>query len=161
MKRSILFAIPLLVAGSPAFAGTLTTQGNQTLALAALIGTQSPLLSHAEKTVLQHFLDGDTAFTTPAGITTITVNSEKVTCRVGDVDLTMHSCDLTFGSVTVSEKGLRSEALSAAMIINGAFADGAAGSIYYSVAPISCTINVAEIKAPDGGGAKCTFTTGP
>jgi hypothetical protein len=39
-------------------------------------------------------------------------------------------------------------------------ADGAAGTIYYSVAPIECRIDAARVLSNDGGGARCNYTNG-
>ena len=161
MKRTFPLAIPLVIASGAVAAAPVTTTGNAALALAAQIGVLSPLLSAAQKSVLEHFLDGQMTFSVPAGLSVITVASEKTTCRKGDVDITMHSCELTFGSATVTENGLRGQSLTATLMENGVFADGAAGSIFYSVAPIACTVNIAEVQSGSGGGAKCVYTNGP
>lgn len=159
MKRAALIVIPMLLASGGAYAAN--SEGNGALALAALIGEQSPNLSHAEKSVLAHFLAGETNFTLPSGMHKIKVTADKVTCRMGDVDLTMHSCEFTFGAATFTDAGTRGQELLATMQENGVASDGAAGTIYYSVAPITCTIDPVEIQSPDGGGAKCTYTNGP
>lgn len=159
MKRAALFAIPLLLADSGAFAEQ--SNGNAALALAALVGEKSPVLSHGEKFVLARFLAGQTAFAIPSGVGVITVTSSKITCRMGNVSIVTHSCELTFGSSTITVAGRRGQELLATMQENGVASDGAAGTIYYSVSPITCTVDPAEVQSNGGGGAKCVYTNGP
>jgi len=159
MKRTALLAIPLLLASGASDAAQ--SNGNGALALAALVGTQSPALGGNEKMVLDRFLSGETNFTLPSGVRQITVKADKLQCRLGDVSIVVHSCVLTFGLSTVTEDGSRGQELLATMIENGVIADGAAGTIYYSVAPITCVIDAAAVQSNSGGGAKCTYTNGP
>ncbi|HXC55708.1 MAG TPA: hypothetical protein VNU97_10450 [Rhizomicrobium sp.] len=159
MKRLALFVTAMLLVSGNAFASS--SSGNGALALAALIGQQSPFLSPAKKTVLAHFLAGQTSFPIPPGANISVVNAAQVTCRMGDVDITQHSCDLKFGSTTITLSGRPGQELLATMIENGVQSDGAAGTIYYSVAPISCTVNASVVQSNGGGGAHCTYTNGP
>ncbi len=159
MNRAMLLAMPLLLTSGPSFA--VQSHGNAALALAALIGENSPTLSHADKAVLAHFLGSSAAFALPPHSRQITVKADKIRCRMGDVDLTLHDCTLTFGATTLTETGRSGQTLLATMQENGVAADGAAGTIYYSVAPMTCIIDPAEVKSHDGGGAMCTFTNGP
>lgn len=157
MKRALCLAIPLLLASLPASAGQ--SSGNAALALAALIGAEQPSLPRAEKAVLASFLNSQTNAALPANVRRILVKADKVTCRMGDVDIGLHDCTLTFGSKTVTKSGTEGQMLLAAMQENGVTADGAAGTIYYSVMPISCTVDAAGVELHDGSGATCTFTS--
>jgi hypothetical protein len=155
--RAILLAIPLLFTSATAFAAQST--GNAALALAAQIGEASPDLSQGEKATLTALLDGD-PLAPPASKLRIVIKADKIRCRMGDVDITLHSCELTFGARTVTRARSTGQMLLATMQENGVEADGAAGTIYYTVAPISCTIVASEVESHDGGGATCTFTNG-
>jgi hypothetical protein len=159
MKRLAILVAAMLLANGSAFASS--SSGNGALALAALIGGQSPVLSPAKKSVLAHFLAGQTNFPIPSGANVIVVHASQVTCRMGNVDITRHSCDLKFGGGTITLNGRPGQELLATMIENGVQSDGAAGTIYYSVAPISCTINAADVQSNGGGGAHCTYVNGP
>ena len=158
MKRALCLAIPLALASVPVSAGE--SNGNMALALAALIGADQPSLSHAEKTVLASFLAGQTNVALPADAQRILVRADKITCRMGDVDAGLHDCTLTFGATTVTKTGRAGHELLATMKENGVTADGAAGTIYYSVMPITCTVDATEVESHDGGGAMCTFADG-
>jgi hypothetical protein len=158
MKRAAFLVIPLLLANGTALAAQ--SNGNAALAFAAIVGAQSPVLQPSEKKVLARFLAGETNFTLPAGVRRIIVKAGKVTCRLGDVDITEHSCTLTFGAAAKTETGGPAQGLLATMIENGVQADGAAGTIFYSVSPLVCTIDAPAVQSK-GGGALCTYTNGP
>ena len=153
--RSSILAIPLLLASGVAFAGQAS--GNAALALASLVGNQSPHLSQGEKTVLAHFLDGDSNVPLPTGVRRITVTADKIICRMGDVDIDLHSCALTFGNTTITKSGETGQALLATLGEAGVQGDGAAGTFYYSLTRLSCTIDAAEVESHDGGGATCKY----
>jgi hypothetical protein len=159
MRIITWFAASIVLGGGTAFAAQ--TNGNAALALAALVGDQSPALSRAEKDVLARFLDGETRFPLPRGLRIIVVRADKIVCRMGDVDITTHACRLSFGPAAVAVSGRRGQELLATMQENGVAADGAAGTIFYSVAPLVCTIDPAEVQSNGGGGARCDFTNGP
>ena len=159
MKHASLIAIPLLLVSGAAFAAQ--SNGNAALALAAIVGEQSPALRPNEKMVLARFLAGDGQFTPPPGLHQIRVKADKVTCRMGDVDIKEHSCVLTFGAATITKSGRLGQELLATMQENGVEANGAAGTIYYSVVPIDCRIDVAMVLSNSGGGARCNYTNGP
>lgn len=156
MNRALCLAIPLVLVSVPVWAGQ--SNGNAALALAAQIGAEDPALSAAQKSALAHFLNSQTNEALPAGVRTITVKADKIRCRMGDVDIGLHDCTLTFGSRTVTKSGSAGQMFLATMQENGVQSDGAAGTIYYSVAPITCTVDAAQVQSHDGGGAKCTFT---
>ena len=163
MKFIGLLASTLLLTTQAAFAAdnatTKTSSGSGALALAALVGDHSPLLSRKEKHVLAKFLAGKSKVRFPAK-KKITVATDSVTCRAGNVDLAAHSCDLTFGKKTATLHGRMAHELYATLIENGVPSDGAAGTIYEAVSKLSCTIDPAEIESKDGGGASCEFTPG-
>jgi len=157
MKRALCLVIPLALASVPVSAGQ--SNGNAALALAALIGADQPSLSRAEKAVLASFLNGQTNVTLPADAQRILVKADKISCRMGDVDVGLHDCTLTFGATTVTKTGNAGQMLLATMQENGVESDGAAGTIYYSVMPITCTVDATEVESHDGGGAMCTFAS--
>lgn len=157
MKRAIALVIPLILAATTAYAAQ--SSGNAALALAATIGWHSPDLSNSDRSAMAAVLD-DFSKPLPTPARPIVIKADKIRCRMGDVDIAMHECVLTFGTKTVTLSGAVGQNFLATMIENGVQADGAAGTIYYTVAPIRCTVDVAQVKAHDGGGAKCIFTNG-
>lgn len=157
-KHAALIAMALTAAAQPAFAGS--SGGSAALALACLLGEHAPQLSAADRYVLGHFMAGDTHFPLPATTHSITVTAEKVVCRSGNVDIAEHSCEITFGSHTSTLNGLRGQALLATLEENGVQGDGAAGTIYFAVAPVSCKVDSQQVQAEAGGGASCTYTAG-
>jgi len=157
MKRALCFAIPLVFAGAPVWAAQ--SNGNAALALAAQIGAEDPALSAQQKLVLTYFLNSQTNVALPAGVRSITVKADKITCRMGDVDIGLHACTLTFGAKTVTKSGAAGQMLQATMQENGVPSDGAAGTIYYTATRLACTIDATEVESHDGGGATCTFTS--
>ncbi len=156
MKKIAFLALPLLLAGQSAFAGG--AEGNGAISLAALVGEHSPHLTPAEKALLDKYLNSQPKAPYPAG-KKITVIAEAVTCRISDIDITSHSCELTFGVKKVSFEGRKAHELYATLIEAGAPSDGAAGSIYEGIANLDCTVNPAEVKQEGGGGATCKFTS--
>jgi len=100
-------------------------------------------------------LDGKTDLSFPAG-KAITVAAEKVTCRADNVDITSHSCDLTFDGQVVSLEGSAHE-LFATLAEIGIQPDGAAGSIFEALSNLKCTIDPNEVKQKSGGGAECQY----
>jgi hypothetical protein len=126
--------------------------GSGALALAALVGNVAPSLGAAEKSALMKLLDGKTDFSFPAG-KAATVAAQKITCRAGNVDITSHSCDLTFGGQVVSLKGRSAHELFATLAEIGVQPDGAAGSLLN----LKCTIDPNEVKQKSGGGAECQY----
>lgn len=157
MKRAFVLVLPLMLASVPASAGQ--SNGNMALALAALVGADQPSLSRAEKIVLASFLNGQTNVALPADAQRILVKADKISCRMGDVDIGLHDCTLTFGATTVTKSGAAGQMLLATMQENGVESDGAAGTIFYSVMPITCTVDATEVESHDGGGAMCTFAS--
>jgi hypothetical protein len=157
MKRAFVLALPFLFASVTAFAAQ--SSGNGALALAAQIGAEDPSLSTQQKSVLTYFLNSQTSVTLPSGVRTITVKADKISCRMGDVDIGLHACTLTFGSRTVTKSGTAGQMFLATMQENGVPSDGSAGTIFYNATAVSCTIDATQVESHDGGGAACTFTS--
>jgi hypothetical protein len=150
--KIIPFLAAALLTSQSAIAAT--TSGSAALALAALVGTNSPLLSAYDKTALAGILDGNPK----AAAKNISVEAQSVVCRASNVDLTSHSCDLTFGQKTVTLKGRKAHELFATLIEAAVPSEGAAGSIFESLSHLICTIDPNQLQA--GGGADCKFDTG-
>jgi len=155
--RKLVALIPLLVAAAPAHAQQAS--GSSALALAALVGIHSPTLSAQDKTALGYMLDGNLTFPFPAN-KKIDVKADSVVCRSSNVDISAHSCELTFGAKKVSLKGRAAHELYATVIEVGVPGDGAAGSIFEALKTLACTIDPNEVKQKAGGGASCTFVPG-
>jgi hypothetical protein len=151
----LILAAALLAAGG-ASAAPMTMSGNAALSFAALVGAYSPALGAAQKHVLYRFLGGQTAFASSGAAITFHVN--EVHCQLGDVDLTRHSCRITYGAHVTVLNGEEGANILANMALAGVMGDGAAGTIHYDITGVACTIKVAEVKSPDGGGASCTYT---
>jgi hypothetical protein len=151
--RFLLLAA-LLVTPGPALAQTIG--GSGALALAALVGQNSPLVTPAAKAVLAKFLDGETKASFPAG-QTITVQADKLTCKASNVDITLHSCELVFGTRTAKLAGRAAHELYATLAEAGVPSDGAAGSSYEALTKLACTIDPNEVKQMSGGGAHCDY----
>jgi hypothetical protein len=153
----ILLASMLLGAPS-AFAGS--TSGNTALALAALVGTQSPELEAQQKEALGSMLDSKLNFAFPAD-KKITVKADSVVCRASNVNVASSSCEITFGKRKVSRSGRAAHELYATLNEAGVTPEGAAGSMYAGISKLSCTVDPNTIKGAAGGGAECTFSPGP
>ena len=151
MKRALFLAIPLVLASGSAFAGQAT--GGGALALAALVGDQSPQLTADQKIVLSRFLNGETNFTVPAGAKNFIVAAIKVQCRASNVAITFHACEVSFGPKMATPSGRAAHELYATLAEIGVQPNGAAGTTYMSVNGLSCTIDATEIQSNDGGGA--------
>jgi hypothetical protein len=160
MRKHALAVIPPLLAAPCAVAAPMNTSGNSALALAALVGIPSPALSLKNRKALANMLDGRLNFPYPPS-QKIDVKADKVTCRASNVDISAHSCELTFGSQTRKLNGRAAHELYATLIESGVPSDGAAGSLFESVTALSCTIEPSAEKQKAGGGADCSFTAGP
>ncbi len=119
----LLFLVP-----SAAHAQT-TADGSSALALAALVGLNSPLLNEGENAALTKLLDGkaDTGF--PSG-KTIAVAADKVACRSSNVDIKEHSCMLGFGKHEVTLTGRAAHELYATLFEIGIPPEAGAGSVF-------------------------------
>jgi len=154
MKPIAFLTIPLLLANHAAFAGS--ADGNGALALAALVAGHSLGVNAIDKHVLAKFLNGYANVRYPPN-KKITVSAGAVTCRASNVDITLHSCDLTFGAQKVTTHGRKAHELYATLAEVGVPPDGAAGSIFEAVSNLDCTIDPGEVKQKAGGGAHCAF----
>jgi hypothetical protein len=149
--------VPFVLIGHPAFAGGAT--GNSALALASLVSDQSPLLNLDEKSIMGQLLRPNPNFSWLAS-RKISVEADTIVCRQSNVDITARTCDLTFGSKTVTVKGRKAHELFATIAEVGVPPDGAAGTMSESLSHLACAIDSNEIKEKTGGGAECTFEPG-
>jgi hypothetical protein len=149
-----LLLIPLLLVSQAASAEN--ADGSGALALAALVGIASPVLSADDKDLLMKLLNGTTQTSSSPG-ETITVSVDELACRASNVDITVHSCALKFGSHDVNIEGRRAHELYATLIEIGVSPDGAAGSIYEAVSTLKCTIDPDEVRENAGGGVNCQY----
>lgn len=101
MRRLALLTLLLLMVGGTASAASVS--GSGALALAVLVAEPSPLLPPGEKAVMARLLNGILTFAFPAS-RTISVKADKIVCRASNVDISFHSCALTFGSKTINLK---------------------------------------------------------
>jgi hypothetical protein len=147
-------ALALISAAQPALASS--SGGNAALSLAALVGLQSPLLTGVEKTVLTKYLDGQAGVIFKKGKTML-VKADAVSCRISNVDITVHSCDLTFGGKKKTLTGRKAHEIYATLVENGVPSDGAAGSIFEGLTDLECNIDPAQVAGRDGGGASCDY----
>ena len=146
--------LALLLTAQPAFAGS---SGNPALALAGLVGLQSPHVTGVEKNVLSKYLDGHAGAIFKKG-ETIVVKADAVTCRASNVDITAHSCDLTFGGKKKKTlSGRKAHEIFATLLENGVASEGAAGSIFVGLTDLDCQIDPAGVASRDGSGATCDF----
>jgi len=157
MRRALLLVVPFLFTSATVHAAQST--GNAALALAALIGAEDPVLSQSQKHVLAHFLAGQ-AVSVPPTSQRIKTRADRIRCRMGDVDTTLHDCTLTFGHREITRAGRTGQLLLATLQENGVPPDGAAGTIYYTVTNISCVVDATGVEQHAGIGATCTFTNG-
>lgn len=157
IKRTVLVACALLLANGSALAASAT--GSSALALAALVARHSPLVSAYDKSIMARMLNGNLGFSFPKN-KKIMVRAAAVVCRASDVDITLHSCTLTFGKKTAALKGREAHELFATVAEAGVPSEGAAGSIYEGLSQLVCTIDPNAVKQRGGGGADCTFTPG-
>jgi len=132
--------------------------GSGALALAALVGGDSPLLGDRDKAALSKLLDGDTDFDFPKD-QTITVTADKIACHASNIDIAEHDCALRFGKQNVKLKGRAAHELYATLLEIGVEPDPGAGNIWVSMSKLSCAINVAKVQAKAGGGAKCQYAS--
>lgn len=154
MRTIVLGIAPLLFATTAAFAGSI--DGSSALALAALVAEHSPSVKASDKILLAKFLNGQTNASYPSKAK-ITVAADAVTCKSSNVDITLHQCDLTFGTKKITTHGRKAHELYATLAEAGVPSDGAAGSIFEAVSNLDCTIDPAEVKQKAGGGAHCTY----
>src|SRR5262245_3487976 len=137
MPRMILALFALLGGSQIATAGS--ANGSGALALAALVAEQSPLVASAEKGIMARLLNGNLGFSLLAG-RTISIRADRVVCRASNVDISSHSCALTFATRTVNVQGRRAHELFATIYQVGVAPDGGAGTVSEALSRLDCTI---------------------
>jgi len=156
MKGWLLRGLATALVLGPGAASAADTSGHVALALASLVGINSPSLTATQQSVLTAYLAGNSA---PPGAP-ITIAAAKISCGAGDVDITRFFCELTFGSATVELTARAAHELYATLGEAGVATDGAAGTIYEGVTDLKCVLTPSDIADNGGAGAACTFTTG-
>jgi hypothetical protein len=151
MRPIVLCIMPLLLATASALAGSI--EGSSALALAALVAEHSPNVKAGNKLLLEKFLNGRVYSYGKK----INVVASGITCKAGDVDITLHECDLTFGAQKITAHGRKAHELYATLAEAGVPSEGAAGSSIEALSNLDCTIDPVEVKQKAGGGAHCTY----
>lgn len=164
MKNSILriaTAVFLLATfgQSAVSAAPMTATGPTALAVAAVIAQYSPLLNPGEKKVIAGLFDGKSKISYPKK--KLSVSADTVMCRISNVAITERSCEITFTKAKHSLKGRAANEVYATLASAGVTAEGAAGSMIENVSKLSCTLDLGEIKQNAGGGADCSWESGP
>jgi hypothetical protein len=163
LKGGAIFFISITlapVATSIAWAMPKTVSGPAALALAAVVVGYSPWVNSIDKQVLANLLDGNPSYNFPAS-QRIVVKADSIVCRTSNVDITERSCELTFGRHKRALAGRKANELNATAIQAGIPAEGAAGTVFESLAHLTCSIDPSEIKQKAGGGASCIFDSEP
>ncbi len=148
-----LLPLPLLLVSHAAAAQTM--DGSGALALAALVGENSPLLGPPAKKLLGKFLDGETKVSSSGQV--ISVDVDKLTCKASNIDITVHSCELVFGTRTATLTGRAAHELYATLIEVGVPPDAGAGSVFEAIGKLDCKIDPTAVIANAGGGAHCDY----
>ena len=155
-------AAALVVAAVSSVAGAsggtpAKVSGSVALALAGVIAPLSPTLSGAEKKAVAMLFaaNADIPYKKP-----VVVTADKIVCRTGNVDITVRSCEVTFGKKVRTVNGPTANEIYATEALAGIPPDGAAGSNFESLAKLSCTIDPNAIRQKDGSGADCSFQPG-
>lgn len=157
MKQVLSMALVLTAAlGASTPASAETVSGSAALALAGVVAAASPLLTSAERKAVDELFSGSSGISYKKKIA---VTADKIVCRAGNVDITARSCDLTFGKTTKTINGRAANELYATEAMAGVPSDGAAGTMFESLAKLSCTLDPQAIKRDDGGGADCSYAT--
>ena len=152
-------ATPTALAIALIFTGTGGAQagsvnGQAALALAGVVAPASHLLSMSEKEAVAMLFAMNSTIPYKKKVV---VTADKIVCRVSNVDITVRSCDLTFGKKVKTINGRAANELFATEALAGVAPDGAAGSIVESFSKLSCTLDPQVIKDKAGGGAECSF----
>ncbi|MET4390290.1 hypothetical protein ABIB73_006072 [Bradyrhizobium sp. F1.4.3] len=162
LTMSACLACGILVAGASHAAGAsggtpAKVSGSTALALAGVIAPLSPELSGAEKKAVAMLFaaNSDIPYKKP-----IVVTADRIVCRTSNVDITLRSCEVTFGKKVRTVNGSTANEIFATEALAGIPPDGAAGSNFESLTRLSCTIDPNAIRQKDGSGADCTFQPG-
>jgi hypothetical protein len=157
MDRLALAFFSLLLALQDASGATVT--GNKALALASLVAENSPILTPQKKRIMKRLLEGDLNISFPKN-KKISIKADVVDCHASNVEITFHSCKLTFGTRSARLKARKAHELFATMAEAGVPEDGAAGRVFETLSHLVCTIDPNEIKEGTGGGADCQYDPG-
>lgn len=158
MKIQFAAIAGLALAATMPSAVAASASGHSALALGALVGSYSTVLTSHDKAVLAGLLD---AKAVGAVSGPIAVRAGAVVCHAGDVDIAAFACELTFGAKMIQLTGRRANELFATAGAAGVPPDGAAGILYEALHALDCVIDPAGIARKDGGGATCSFDAGP
>ena len=147
----------LVLAASPAFGAEPgkpgSVSGSTALALAGVIAPLGPLGAADKRAILMLFKgSADVPHDKP-----VVVTADRIVCRTGNVDITVRTCEVTFGKKVRNVIGSTANEIYATAALAGVPPDGAAGSTYESLSKLSCTIDPNAIRRRDGSGATCTF----
>ena len=164
MKNLVLgiaaVVLPLAAFGqSAASAAPATVTGPTALAVAAVVAQYSPVLNPGERKVIAGLFDGNIRMSYP--LKKLSVDADTVMCRISNVAIADRSCEITFKKGKRSLKGHEANEVYATLASAGVTAEGAAGSMIESISKLSCTLDLGEIKQNAGGGASCSWQTGP
>jgi hypothetical protein len=146
--------VPSAVSAAPA-----TVMGPTALAVAAVLAQYSPVLNPGERKVIAGLFDGNTRMSYP--LKKLSVSADTVMCRISNVAIAERSCEITFQKGKRSLKGRSANEVYATLASAGVTAEGAAGSMIENVSKLSCTLDLGAIKQNAGGGADCSWQTGP
>jgi hypothetical protein len=144
---------------SAASAAPVTVTGSTALAVAAVVAPYSPLLNPGERKVIALLFDGNSKISYP--VKKLSVSADTVMCRISNVAIAERSCEITFKKGKRSLKGRAANEVYATLASAGVIAEGAAGSMIESISKLSCTLDLGEIKQNAGGGADCSWDSGP
>ena len=164
MKNLVLgiaaVVLPLAAFGqSAASAAPATLTGPTALAVAAVVAQYSPVLNPGERKVIAGLFDGNTRMSYP--LKKLSVEADSVMCRISNVAIADRSCELSFSKGKRSLKGKAANEVYATLASAGVTAEGAAGSMIEAISKLSCTLDLGEIKQNAGGGADCSWQSGP
>jgi hypothetical protein len=132
-----------------------SASGHVALELASILGTLSPSVTAPQKTLLSHYLIGHSS----GHGAQFMVKVKQVQCGAGDVSIVSYNCDITFGATHRTLTARAAHELLATLEEAGVQGDGAAGTIYYSLTDLRCTLVPSDIADNGGGGASCVFKT--
>jgi len=100
--RAIPILIFLLLTGQSLLAATAS--GSSALALASVVVVHSPVLSTGDKLLIRRLFNGH-YYQLRGDTKVISVEANAIVCSIGNVDITSHSCKLTFGGKTINLTG--------------------------------------------------------
>ncbi len=159
LRTSTIVLVFVAFGQSAASAAPVTLTGPTALAVAAVIAPYSPLLNPGEKKVIAGLFDGNSKISYPKK--KLSVGADTVMCRISNVAITERGCEITFSKGKRSLKGRAANEVYATLASAGVAAEGAAGSMIENISKLSCTLDLGEIKQNAGGGADCSWESGP